>query len=227
MTGVSPYQLVYGNTIKFPIERLLQVQTEQEIEDIANDSIFWFHDTSSDPRCHKFKVNPEHRHFIRFSKEHRSKLTQMIKKRLARYNKDRKRLYDSRRIQPTHYSNLERVGVDWYVTTEGNARKLAINQRIAEIIDKVGENAYIVRYVDTGHYQPVNVDRLYKMIEIKDDPDGLTKSGRRHLLKSSSYQQRKNRRKRARAKVKKTKQNQNITDNQSQPARKRRKKNPQ
>ena len=197
--------------IKFPIERMLAVQTNEQIDEIAHHSKYWmYNNPNDDPRCHKFKEKKVHRDFIRFTKEYRSNLMEMIQDRLLKYNQSRKRWYDKKRVEPTNYNSFERVGIDWYVTTEGNKKKLALHHRTAEIMDRIGANSYIVRYCDTGHYHPVNVDRMHKLLPIDDVSDGLTRSARRHVRQSVTFEMRRKRRRRINTSSKKRLRDQNI-----------------
>jgi len=134
-------------------------------------------------------LDGEHRAFIRKQQHHRTALHDMINSRVLKYNQYRKSLYDEHRAPPTHYLSGEHVKIDWSSGMVGNKAKLSINRREAEIIDRIGENAYIVRYVDNGYYQPVNVDRMYKMIQsnvskITDEP--MTVSASRHEAESKT-----------------------------------------
>ena len=81
--------------------------------------------------------------------DYRDHLKKEITATMDKYNQQRKRYYDKNRIPPREYVNDECVYVDVSVGKVGNKAKLPINRKRAHIIDKIGDNAYVVRY-DNG-----------------------------------------------------------------------------
>lgn len=72
------------------------------------------------------------------------------------------------RVAPTHYQIGQEVWIDVSVGKVGNARKLGINRKKGQILDKISQNAYTIKF-DNGKVEPVNVERLYTLSRIKRD----------------------------------------------------------
>ena len=76
-------------------------------------------------------------------------------------------------MAPTHYVDGQEVWVDVSVGKVGNERKLGINRKRGIIIDKISQNAYIVKY-DDGKVEPMNVDRLYTLSKVEREGEFKT-----------------------------------------------------
>ena len=162
MTHYSPYHLIYGTVIKLPIDRILQTDLKGIVEyekAIARNPV--------DARMLPMEFNTEHRDYIRLIGEYQKHLQKEVKYNMDKYNKSQKQQYDKKRVPATKYVNKQVVWVDWSQGQVGNLAKLPINRRRAVIIDKIGDNVYVVRYAN-GKVAPVNVERIYTITE-KDD----------------------------------------------------------
>ena len=161
MTKYSPYNIIYPNLIKLPIDRLLNTN----VDDIVEESITTLRNTN-DGRRKPLKLNAEHRAGIDQLIKHRENMKQEIAASQAKYNVKRKQLYDKQRVAPTHYASGQEVWIDVSVGKVGNAAKLGINRKKGHILDKISQNAYIVKF-DNGKVEPVNVERLYTLSRVK------------------------------------------------------------
>jgi hypothetical protein len=155
MTKHSPYDIIYADLIKLPIDRILNT----DIDLLLNKEIHTFKNPT-DSRLQPMTVNAEHRAFIDTMKKHRDNLYNSIKQNMNKYNEKRKQYYDKDRVKATHYKPNQSVYVDFTISQVGNRRKLDINRKHGIIMDKISYNVYVVKY-DDGKVEPVNVDRLY------------------------------------------------------------------
>ena len=191
MTKYSPYNIIYPNLIKLPIDRLLNTN----VDDIVEDRIRSLSNTN-DARMQPFQLNAEHRAGINQLIKHRENLKQEIAASQAKYNQKRKELYDRQRVAPTHYSSGQEVWIDVSVGKVGNAAKLGINRKKGHILDKISQNAYIVKF-DNGKVEPVNVDRLYTLSRSKRNDKGdrkmrITKNSHRNFKRRAKKRRWKN-----------------------------------
>ena len=157
MTKYSPYDIIYPNLIKLPIDRLLKINVDEVVQERITTL-----KNPTDRRLKALKLDAEHRAGITELKKHRENLKKEIAAVREKYNKKRKELYDKSRVAPTHYKDGQEVWIDISVGKVGNARKLGINRKRGHILDKLSQNAYIVKF-DDGKVEPINVDRLYTL----------------------------------------------------------------
>ncbi|MCP4477245.1 MAG: hypothetical protein GY818_04050, partial [Planctomycetaceae bacterium] len=101
----------------------------------------------------------------------------------ARYQSYQKTAFDQKRVPAVHYDCFEEVWIDETDTQVGTAAKVNANRRKGVIVDKIGENSYLVKLTKSGRYTPVNVGRMYKVLEYdsEDFADPLTLSAKRHI----------------------------------------------
>jgi len=134
----------------------------------------------------KFKLQPAHRAWMRGREALRRDLLESVRVRNATYQAHQKRIFDQKRTKPLHFPPNANVAVDTTDAHTGNAAKLPLNRDIGTIIDKIGDNAYVVKLLKDGRYMPVNVARMYRILPMKDDfKRGSSASARRHAKASS------------------------------------------
>ena len=175
MTKYSPYNIIYGDVVNLPIDRILKTNMEEIVDKNTNNF-----QTPTDWRSRSIKLSAEHRNFIAAAAKHREHLMKEIQATSKQYEESMKRAYDRSRESPTHYPPGQVIYVDFAVGTVGNRRKMAINRKRGVIIDKISSNAYVVAY-DDGKIEPVNVDRLYTIRTIKKSPKPKTKTDKRFI----------------------------------------------
>ena len=161
MTGYSPYNIIYGDIIKLPIDKIIKTNVIPTVEEEL--SIFR---NPIDKRLKPIQLNALHKGWIRTMNAYRKHMQDEINYTTTKYNRARKRRYDKSRIPPTHYQPNATVYIDESVGKTGNQKKLPINRREATVIDKISDNVYTVQYRD-GKVAPVNVDRMYIIDENK------------------------------------------------------------
>ena len=156
MTGYSPYQIIYGQTVNLPIDTILSGRTAQSVAD----------DVLEDRAEHlqsERRLNGEHRAYIEQLQRLRNDMADQIRSRRKKYDAARKRSFDRKRVPAIHYKVNEVVYVDTRAGQQGNARKLPINRKRGRILDKIGQNVFVIRY-DDGEIDKVNVARIYKPV---------------------------------------------------------------
>ena len=161
MSNHSPYNIIYPKLIKLPIDRIFNLNINEAVDETITTL-----KNPKDARLRALKLDAEHRAGIRALIKHRDSLRKEIAAATEKYNAKRKELYDKNRVAPTQYRNNQTVWVDVSVGKVGNARKLGINRKRAIIMDKISQNAYIIKY-DDGKVEPMNVDRLYTLSKSK------------------------------------------------------------
>ncbi len=219
MTGVSPYNIIYGARVKLPIERVLSRDINAEAAELESD----IRHTTGIRGSAGFSIDSTHRAYMSKMKQLHSALDEHIKMKRASYHESMKRDFDKLRVAATHYDPFEPVWVDSGVGRVGNAAKLLVNRKFGHIMDQCGDNAYIVRIADTGKYEPVNVNRIYKQIPIDINNDSpLTKSAIRHMKNNETINKKQHRDRHARQRRKKRKHNQlNIANTNANPSKRR------
>ena len=158
MTGYSPYQIIYDDWIKLPIDRMLNT----DIDEVVDDQLRYFKNQKN-TRLRMKKLDAEHRAGITALRNRRHHLQKEIQETRIKYDTKRKEIYDRKREPASHYGPNQEVWVDVSVGKVGNAQKLGINRKRAIIVDQIGENTYVVEYND-GKVEPVNVERMYTVI---------------------------------------------------------------
>ena len=166
MTDHSPYEIVYGQIISLPIERILARRPVMEIAEEVLEK------QPIEPKTPR-RLNGEHREYIAQMQKLRDDMAEQIHSRQTKYNAARKRDFDRGRVPAVHYKVNDIVYVDTRSGRHGNARKLPINRKRGRVLDKVGENVFVIRY-DDGDIDKVNVQRIYKPV------------GRRRVRRKSS-----------------------------------------
>ena len=144
--------------VNLPIDRIIN----SSISDIVHDELTTHKNVHhSKPGTDK-TLSSAQREFVELQQKLQSNLREEVRCNMAQYNKYNKRKYDEKRQPPTHYANGQQIYVDADPAVVGNKRKLAINRKKATIIDKISDNAYIVRYNNAPYVvEPVNVERMY------------------------------------------------------------------
>ena len=130
MTNHSPYNIIYPNLIKLPIDRILKTDMDKIVEERITTL-----KNPKDARLTALKLDAEHRAGIRELTRHRDSLKKEIAAAQQKYNQRRKELYDRDRLAPTHYVDGQEVWVDVSVGKVGNERKLGINRKRGIIIE--------------------------------------------------------------------------------------------
>ena len=168
MNRYSPYQIIYDEWIKLPIDRILGAN----IDDVVDEQLNYFKNPR-DARLKPRSLDAEQRAGIIALRQRRKHLQKEIQQTKIKYDQKRKQVYDRNRVTSTHYKPNQEVWVDISVAKVGNVKKLGINRKKAHIIDQLGENTYVVEY-ENGKVEPVNVDRLYTVIrESNNDDDDI------------------------------------------------------
>ena len=155
MTKYSPYQIIFGDTIKLPIDRVLNVNVNDVVDDVSTNF-----KSPTDWRVREITLNAEHRGYIDALTKQQKQLRKEIRDNMKTYNLASKAAYDKKRVPPLYYGPNQPVFIDDTVGKVGNKKKMAINQRRARIIDKIAANAYVVAY-DDGRIEPVNIERIF------------------------------------------------------------------
>jgi len=149
MTKKAPFDIIFGDTIKIPSERVLSQNIDKTVEDNVN-----VYNTDN------MKLSTAVKQYIELLKQQRDILLSEVRQNMEKYDEQRKRYYDKHRVKPAHFMSGEQVLVDFGVGKTGNVRKMSINRKRAVIVDKLSDNAYTVQY-ENGKYDKINVDRLY------------------------------------------------------------------
>ena len=100
--------------------------------------------------------------FIQVRKQQYEMLQKQVKSNCDFSSKKMKEYYDQKRIEPKHYQPGMIVYINHDVCVVGNKRKISINRRRATIVDRISDNAYIIRY-ENGRTVPCNIDRIYSL----------------------------------------------------------------
>ena len=143
MTGTAPYEVVYGHLLNTPINKILNGNIQNIVEDT---------------------VDTINENYVEDLKQRTEMIISEMKENMDKYDKYRKRYYDKTRTKPQTYKNLEKVIVDLSGSVKGNKKKLNINRKEATIIDKINDNVYVVQFGD-GKRKAVNITSIYKNIE--------------------------------------------------------------
>ena len=145
-----------------------------------------------------------HRAFVEtYSKIHKQQ-NEAVKERMKKYNLAQKERYDKQRKVPVQYAPNEAVIVDMTPRMVGNKRKLRINKHRGVIIDKIGDNAYVVKLDDTNKYMPVNVSQIYRL-SVKPSNQSILPSMKKHNANVKKLSKRSIQRRRQRKATLKTK----------------------
>ena len=162
MNGYSPYQVLYDDWIKLPIDRILNTDFDTVVNEEKE-----AYKNPMDARLRPIKINAKHRDFIREARKRRQHLIKEIQDKEAKYDTKRKADYDAQRLPASNYNPGDTVFIDVSVGKVGNKKKLGINRKRGTIIDQIGDNVYTIQY-DNGKIEPVNVDRLYTVSKTKN-----------------------------------------------------------
>ena len=176
-TKFSPYDIIYGDIVKTPSQRILNANIDRIVENTTNTL------NNKEDAEYALKISPKTKEYIKLIKEHRSRLLKEIKANMKKYDIQRKQYYDKNRKEPTKYEIGEKVVVDASVGKCGNIKKLNIHRKPSIILDKINDNAYVVRYED-GKTEKVNIERIYKgtsvMSGTQTDKNILARRNRRN-----------------------------------------------
>ena len=160
MFGYSPYEVVFGEVVRLPIDNIL---SQESVHDMAVKAIAKRDATGnvSNEQRKSPALRAAVKAYVHKMTGLREDIQTQIRLRTKGYDESRKVAYDRKRIPSTRYQTGERVYVDTRSGKVGNAKKLPINRKSARITDKIGENVYVVRY-DDGSIDKVNVRRILK-----------------------------------------------------------------
>ena len=160
MTQRAPYEVVYGQLLRQPTDKIFKKDIDKTVEEVV--------DTINNNNA-SLRLSRSVQNYIEDLKVRQKMIATEMKKNMSKYDKYRKSYFDKNRKEPVEYGNLERVVVDVSDRVKGNKRKLNINRREGQIIDKLNDNVYIVQYED-GKREAVNINRIYK-IETREESD--------------------------------------------------------
>ena len=154
MTGTAPYEVVYGHLLRTPTDNILKQTVHDAVADIA--------DVINEDEADKpLKLSQKVQSYVKLMEKHRSVLVEEMKANMKRYDTQRKRYFDKHRAAPIKYEFGDKVVVDTKASKVGNKAKLNINRKQAVILDKLNDNAYVVRY-DSGEKEAVNIKRIFR-----------------------------------------------------------------
>ncbi len=122
MNNISPYNIIFGDRIKLPIERMFSKDVFEEGDKIAQDK----RHTTGIRGSKNFAINSGHRAYMDKMKHYYHDLDEYIKLNRASYHQEQQQQYDRVRIPPTHYGPFEPVWIDYSVGMVGNEAKLPI-----------------------------------------------------------------------------------------------------
>ena len=160
MTQRAPYEVVYGQLLRQPTDKIFKKDIDKTVEEVV--------DTINNNNA-SLRLSRSVQNYIEDLKVRQKMIATEMKKNMSKYDRYRKSYFDKNRKEPVEYGNLERVVVDVSDRVKGNKRKLNINRREGQIIDKLNDNVYIVQYED-GKREAVNINRIYK-IETREESD--------------------------------------------------------
>ena len=153
MTGTAPYQVIYGHILDTPVNKILNRNIDNIVEENIN---------TINNRNDTLKLPQKVQSYVNDLKKRTKIIIKEMRANMDRYDKYRKQYYDKKRIAPIEYRNLERVLVDVSDSVKGNKKKLNINRKEGEIIDKLNDNVYVVQF-DNGKRESINIERIYKI----------------------------------------------------------------
>ena len=175
-TKYAQYSVIYSPVVNMSIDHILKTNVSDVVEKQKQN-----YSNPTDWRVRPITINAEHRSYIDTISKYRKHLQREIKDNMDKYNTSMKAAYDKKREAPQQYRNAQEVYVDFAVGTVANKRKLSINRKRGQIIDKISANTYVICY-DDGRIEPVNVDRLYT-ISKATTPDNAPKQNTKNFYR--------------------------------------------
>ena len=166
MTQHAPYEIIYGNLLKTPTDKILRKNIQKCVEETV--------DTINDNNI-SLSLPQSIKNYIEELKKRQKIILKEMQINMEKYDKYRKEYYDKKRVKPTEYKNLEKVIVDVSGKVVGNKKKLNINRKQGVIIDKINDNAYVVQFDDKTR-KTVNIKQIYKdVVDNSDNSDNIDK----------------------------------------------------
>ena len=153
ITGIAPYNIVYGHTLRMPFDNIMNKDIDKIVQDTVN---------KIDDNTNTLKLTEPVRKYVTDLKQQQRVLIEEIKTNMRKYDKIRKRYYDKSRRDPQQYKPGEYVLIDQTDRVTGNKRKLNINKIQARVIKKINDNCYKIK-TDTGKIKCVNITQIVKL----------------------------------------------------------------